>query len=296
MTGLQNKRTLIVIAGPTAVGKTSLAIETAQHFQTDIVSCDSRQLFNELKVGVARPSETELNAVKHHFIASHSIFNDYNAGDYELEVNTLLNELFAKHEVVVMTGGTGLYIKAAIEGLDPLPPKDEKLRNELQSLFDTLGIEALQEKAKALSIELQGENNSNPQRLIRAIEIELHKSNMPKRTAIARNYQAKCFYIDRPREELYQRINSRVDTMMTEGLEEEARQLHENKSLNALQTVGYKELFEYFDGHWTKEKAVEKIKQNTRNYAKRQLTWFRNQGSFRRINANLSELLNQLET
>ncbi len=296
MTGLQNKRTLIVIAGPTAVGKTSLAIETAQHFQTDIVSCDSRQLFNELKVGVARPSETELNAVKHHFIASHSIFNDYNAGDYELEVNTLLNELFANHEVVVMTGGTGLYIKAAIEGLDPLPPKDEKLRNELQSLFDTLGIEALQEKAKALSIELRGENNSNPQRLIRAIEIELHKSNMPKRTAIARNYQAKCFYIDRPREELYQRINSRVDTMMTEGLEEEARQLHENKSLNALQTVGYKELFEYFDGHWTKEKAVEKIKQNTRNYAKRQLTWFRNQGSFRRINANLSELLNELET
>ena len=294
MTELQNKGILIVIAGPTAVGKTSFAIEVAQHFKTEIVSCDSRQIFKELNIGVARPSETELQAVKHHFIATHSIFNDYNAGLYETEVNTLLNQLFTKHAVVVMTGGTGLYIKAALHGLDPLPPRNESLRKELQKIYDESGIVALQSRAKELQIALQGENAVNPQRLIRAIEIELHRTELPLKQPIDREYETKCFYLDRSRPEIYERINERVNEMLNQGLEQEARELHPHKDLNALKTVGYKEFFEYFDGHWTKEEAIEKIKQNTRNYAKRQLTWFRNQGDFKKVNPNLSELLAHL--
>ncbi|NNJ56374.1 MAG: tRNA (adenosine(37)-N6)-dimethylallyltransferase MiaA [Bacteroidia bacterium] len=294
MTEHLNKGTLIVIAGPTAVGKTSFAIQVAQHFNTEIISCDSRQLFKELNIGVARPSEDELQTVKHHFIASHSIFEEYNAGNYETEVNSLLEKLFLKHKVVVMTGGTGLYIKAAIEGLDPLPPKNKALREELNALLNASGIEALQQKANSLNLVITKENASNPQRLIRAIEIAMQEPSTTLQNKVSRNYNTFCFYLDRDREELYRRINTRVDSMLEEGLEEEARTLHAHKDLNALQTVGYKEFFEYFDGNWSKEKCIEKIKQNTRNYAKRQLTWFRNQGNFVKINTSVEELLNHI--
>ena len=179
---------------------------------------------------------------------------------------------------------------------DSLPPKNEALRIELNALFESSGIEALQQKANALNIVLQGENAANPQRLIRAIEIALNKSTAPKRNTVSRNYDAFCFYIDRDRKELYERINTRVDNMLSEGLENETRELYKNKNLNALQTVGYKEIFEYFNGNLTKERAIEKIKQNTRNYAKRQLTWFRNQGDFIKINPNLEEVINHIKS
>ncbi|MBT8326200.1 MAG: tRNA (adenosine(37)-N6)-dimethylallyltransferase MiaA, partial [Bacteroidia bacterium] len=196
--------------------------------------------------------------------------------------------------VVVMTGGTGLYIKAAIEGLDPLPPKNKALREELNALLNASGIEALQQKANSLNLVITKENASNPQRLIRAIEIAMQEPSTTLQNKVSRNYNTFCFFLDRDREELYRRINTRVDSMLEEGLEEEARTLHAHKDLNALQTVGYKEFFEYFDGNWSKEKCIEKIKQNTRNYAKRQLTWFRNQGNFVKINTSVEELLNHI--
>jgi tRNA dimethylallyltransferase len=288
MTEHQNK--LIVIAGPTAVGKTSFAIEVAQYFKTEIISCDSRQLYQELNIGVARPDLAELNAVKHHFIASHSIYNDYNAGKYEIEVNDLLSNLFKSHQIIIMTGGTGLYIKAAIEGLDRLPPKNENLRAELNQLIQEKGISALQKKAVEMGLNTNEIEMSNPQRLIRAIEIKTNPLEEDK-PIIDRNYETHLFYINREREDLYSRINQRVDLMMQTGLEQEAKNLYEHRKLNALQTVGYKELFSYFDGDTTKEHAIEKIKQNSRNYAKRQLTWFRNQGKFLEIEPNLDQLL-----
>ncbi len=290
MTEHPNK--LIVIAGPTAIGKTSFAIEVAQHFNTEIISCDSRQLYKELEIGVARPSEQELNLVKHHFIASHSIHNDYNAGKYEIECNALLHELFKTKKVVVMTGGTGLYIKAATVGLDALPGKNDELRKELQFILDQKGIDALQEKAKEAGVKLDKTEHQNPQRLMRQIEIAC--GEVSQKPVIDRQYSTSYFYLDRDREELYNRINLRVDQMIDEGLIEEAKSLHQHTPLNALETVGYKELFGHFEGEISLETAIEKIKKNSRNYAKRQLTWFRNQGDYQRISPSLNEVLDRI--
>lgn len=292
MTANQQNKRLIVIAGPTAVGKTELTIRLAQYFETEIISCDSRQLYKELKIGVARPSDKELIAVKHHFIASHSIHDEYNAGKYARDVNALLKKLFAKHDVVVMTGGTGLYIKAATEGLDLLPTKNEKLREQLNYILETEGLQALQSVAK--SMEIVDTDFENPVRLIRAIEIKEGES-APAQTASAPFYDTTYLYLDRDRELLYERINKRVDLMLAMGLEEEARSVHAYKDLNALHTVGYKEMFNYFEGEWTYEHTVEKIKQHTRNYAKRQLTWFRNQGNYTMVKANFAEVLAKIQ-
>ncbi len=280
MTELPNNKTLIVLAGPTAVGKTSYSIQLAQLFKTEIVSADSRQLYKELNIGVARPSFEELNAVPHHFIASHSILEDYNAGKYENEAVETINKLFEKYNVVILTGGTGLYIKAVTEGLDSLPPKNELLRSELQSLIETQGIESLKHRATALGISEEKVAFDNPQRLIRAIEIAEGMKHLKPKPTLARNFTTKYFYLNRDRTELYERINLRVDNMIAEGLEKEARTMYANKELNALQTVGYKEFFAYFDGHISRELCIEKIKQNSRNYAKRQVTWFKNQGDY----------------
>lgn len=289
MTELQSKKKLIVLAGPTAVGKTAYAIQLAQLFDTEIVSADSRQLYKELTIGVARPNEQELASVPHHFIASHSIFEDYNAGQYEKEAVVLLNKLFQKHDIVVLTGGTGLYIKAATEGLDVLPPKNENLRHELKDLLDNRGIISLQKRAALLGISNKQVAFDNPQRLTRAIEIAEGLKHLKRKPKIARNFATSYFYLNRDRAELYERINMRVDIMIAEGLEEEARKLHKNKELNALQTVGYKEFFTYFDGAFTKEQCIEKIKQNTRNYAKRQLTWFKNQGDYKELSTEFDK-------
>lgn len=294
MTASQQNKRLIVIAGPTAVGKTELTIRLAQYFETEIISCDSRQLYTELKIGVARPSDKELKAAKHHFIASHSIQDEYNAGKYAREVNELLKKLFTQHDVVIMTGGTGLYIKAATEGLDLLPTKNEKLREQLNYILETEGLAALQSVAKSMDLVDTELDFDNPVRLMRAIEIKEGESN-PTEAVQVPKYETTYLYLDRDRDELYSRINKRVDTMLAMGLEDEARTVHDYKDLNALHTVGYKEMFSYFDGEWTYEHTVEKIKQHTRNYAKRQLTWFRNQGNYTMVKASFADVLAKIQ-
>lgn len=294
MTASQQNKKLIVIAGPTAVGKTELTIRLAQYFETEIISCDSRQLYTELKIGVARPSDKELKAAKHHFIASHSIHDEYNAGKYAREVNELLKKLFTQHDVVIMTGGTGLYIKAATEGLDLLPTKNEKLREQLNYILETEGLAALQSVAKSMDLVDTELDFDNPVRLMRAVEIKEGESN-PTEAVQVPKYETTYLYLDRDRDELYSRINKRVDTMLAMGLEDEARTVHDYKDLNALHTVGYKEMFSYFDGEWTYEHTVEKIKQHTRNYAKRQLTWFRNQGNYTMVKASFADVLAKIQ-
>ncbi|MEJ6751195.1 MAG: tRNA (adenosine(37)-N6)-dimethylallyltransferase MiaA [Bacteroidia bacterium] len=294
MTASQQNKRLIVIAGPTAVGKTELTIRLAQYFETEIISCDSRQLYTELKIGVARPSDKELKAAKHHFIASHSIHDEYNAGKYAREVNELLKKLFTQHDVVIMTGGTGLYIKAATEGLDLLPTKNEKLREQLNYILETEGLAALKSVAKSMDLVDTELDFDNPVRLMRAIEIKEGESN-PTEAVQVPKYETTYLYLDRDRDELYSRINKRVDTMLAMGLEDEARTVHDYKDLNALHTVGYKEMFSYFDGEWTYEHTVEKIKQHTRNYAKRQLTWFRNQGNYTMVKASFADVLAKIQ-
>jgi tRNA dimethylallyltransferase len=294
MTASQQNKRLIVIAGPTAVGKTELTIRLAQYFETEIISCDSRQLYKELKIGVARPSDKELRAAKHHFIASHSIHDEYNAGKYARDVNELLKKLFTQHDVVIMTGGTGLYIKAATEGLDLLPTKNEKLREQLNYILETEGLAALQSVAKSMDLVDAELDFDNPVRLMRAIEIKEGESN-PTEAVQVPEYETTYLYLDRDRDELYDRINKRVDTMLAMGLEDEARTVHEYKDLNALHTVGYKEMFSYFDSEWTYEHTVEKIKQHTRNYAKRQLTWFRNQGNYTMVKASFADVLAKIQ-
>ena len=294
MTASQQNKKLIVIAGPTAVGKTELTIRLAQYFETEIISCDSRQLYTELKIGVARPSDKELKAAKHHFIASHSIHDEYNAGKYAREVNELLKKLFTQHDVVIMTGGTGLYIKAATEGLDLLPTKNEKLREQLNYILGTEGLAALKSVAKSMDLVDTELDFDNPVRLMRAIEIKEGESN-PTEAVQVPKYETTYLYLDRDRDELYSRINKRVDTMLAMGLEDEARTVHDYKDLNALHTVGYKEMFSYFDGEWTYEHTVEKIKQHTRNYAKRQLTWFRNQGNYTMVKASFADVLAKIQ-
>jgi tRNA dimethylallyltransferase len=286
----QNKPRLIVLAGPTAVGKTELAIKLAQYFETEILSCDSRQLYKELNIGVARPNNKELLAAKHHFIATNSIHDDYNAGTYAREAQALLKKLFTKHDIVIMTGGTGLYIKAATEGLDLLPTKNNQLRQQLTYILETEGLEALQSVAQSLEIPEDEVDYTNPNRLMRAIEIK-EAGEAVQETKAEPFFDTTYIYVDRDRDELYQRINKRVDLMLAMGLEDEARTLYPYRDLNAMNTVGYKELFQYFDEAWTYEHTVEKIKQHTRNYAKRQLTWFRNQGNYTMVPANFAKVL-----
>ena len=288
----QKTKKLIVLAGPTAVGKTNFAIEVAKYFKTEIISCDSRQIYKELNIGVARPSEQELSEVKHHFIASQSIHDPYDAGLYNQDVNSLLKELFKKHDIVIMTGGTGLYIKAATEGLDNLPPKNDQLRQQLNFILESEGIDALINIAKSMDIDGDKVNLSNPQRIIRAIEIKQGKPDDEKEIPQNDFYDTSYYYLNRERQELYNRINKRVDQMLRDGFEAEAKSLLPNRNLNALNTVGYKEFFAFFDGELSKEIAIDKMKQHTRNYAKRQLTWFRNHGGYKEISTDVDLFLN----
>jgi tRNA dimethylallyltransferase len=272
-------RKLIVVSGPTAVGKTAYAIELAKQLNSPIISADSRQVFQELNIGVARPSIEQLNQVEHHLIAHTSIHNPYNAGIYAQEARNLINELFETHKTLVVCGGTGLYIKALLSGFDPLPPSDEKLRLELEEKFSVYGIEYLQEKLRNLSIELYKKTeNLNPQRLIRAIEIG-SANEVPKNDIPDFNFEFETEYkiLKMARPELYNRINKRVDEMIEIGLEKEAKDLEKSQNLNALQTVGYSEWWPYFRGENPLDFTVDKIKQHSRNYAKRQETWFKHQ-------------------
>lgn len=270
---------LIVIAGPTAIGKTSLAIKAAQHFSTEIISADSRQFYKELNIGVARPSIEELNTVPHHFIANISIHQNYTAADFEKEALLKLEQLFQKHKTVVLAGGSGLFINALLNGLDNLP-KDEKLREKLNNRLQKEGITPLAQELKKLDEEEYNSiDSNNPRRVIRSLEICLlsgkKASELKKQNTLPRNFTPIKIALNTDREVLYDRINKRVDLMLNEGMEKEVKSLLPLKHLNALQTVGYKELFEHYDGKTSFNKAVELVKQHTRNYAKRQLTWFR---------------------
>jgi len=281
-----SKRTLVVLAGPTASGKTALGIWLAKAFNTEILSADSRQCYKELNIGVARPSPAELAEVPHHFIASHSIHDTVNAGVFATYGLEVLERLFKQHSVVIMVGGTGLYIKALTEGIDEMPATPLHIREEITHAYQTNGLEWLQQAVASEDPAFwQQAEKMNPQRLMRGLEfirttgksILNYRKNKPQ----TRNFQVVPMALDLPRATLYERINQRVDLMMEQGLEEEVRDLYPLRQLNALQTVGYKEWYDYFGGHASLSEVREQIQQNTRRYAKRQITWFKKQQDFR---------------
>jgi len=280
---MANKKTLIAIVGPTAVGKTAMAISLAQYFKTEIISADSRQFYREMSIGTAKPDAEELAAAPHHFINSHSIAQDYSAGDFEREALRLLDKLFEQHDVVVMVGGSGLFVRALCEGLDDLPKAGEEVRERLNNEMAQLGIEKMKERLKAIDpAYYQVADVDNPQRVVRALEVFeatgnpmsfYHKKDVDKRP-----FNILTIGLNMGRSQLYERINLRVDRMMETGLLEEVNSLLQFRSKPALLTVGYAELFDYLDGNISLEDAVDKIKQNSRRYAKRQITWFKKYG------------------
>jgi len=278
--GLKNMKYLITIIGPTAIGKTSLSIALAQHFDCEIISCDSRQFFQEMTIGTAVPSTEELAAAKHHFIHNKSIFENYTVGDFEKEAIAKLDELFLTNDYVVMVGGSGLYVDAVLKGFDEFPEIDASVREQVTQNYEKLGIEYLQ-------TELQKRDpnyfavvaKENPQRMMRALEVCICSgkpySSFLNQKKNERNFTPIKIGLEAERPIIYDRINQRVDIMINEGLLAEAKTLFPSKELNALQTVGYRELFSYFDREITLEFAIEEIKKNTRRFSKRQLTWFK---------------------
>lgn len=273
-------QTLISIVGPTAIGKTTLGIDLAIHFNSEIISCDSRQFFKEMTIGTAVPNIDELLAAKHHFIKHISIFDEYNVGQFEKDALLKLDELFIKNPIQIMVGGSGLYLDAVLNGLDDFPEVDLSIREELTQLLKEKGIEYLQVQLKKLDLEsYKNIAIDNPHRIIRALEICLGTtkpySSFKNKPKTPRNFNSIKIGLTADRKLIYDRINQRVDLMMENGLLEEAKKLHPFKHLNALQTVGYRELFAYFDGKISLDFAVSEIKKNTRRFSKRQLTWFR---------------------
>ena len=271
---------LIIITGPTAVGKSSMAIDIAKHFNTEIISADSRQCFQEISIGTAKPSKAELTEIPHHFVDCLSIKDHYTAGDYEKEYLAVLEQLFEKHKVIILTGGTGLYIDALCEGLDDFPLVKKEDLNFYKNKHKEEGIDVLQRLLKEQDPSyFKIVDQQNAHRLIRALSV-IKSSGKPFSSFLNKEKADRRFSIipivlEMDRNALYERINHRVDQMMDTGLLEEAKSVFHLRHLNALQTVGYKELFEYFEGSITQEQAVELIKRNSRRYAKRQMTWFR---------------------
>ena len=274
------EKTCIVIVGPTASGKTALAIDVAKYFNTEIISADSRQCFKELNIGVAKPTEVQLALVPHYFINSHSITDNLSAADFENYALDAANKIFKNNDIVVMCGGTGLYIKAFAEGLDAIPQTDDKIKNEILGAYEQHGLVWLQNKIKETDplFWVRGEIN-NPHRILRALEVFMTTGisiiAQQKKIKKQRPFNIIKIGIQTTRELLYERINNRVDLMQQQGLEDEVKLLLPYKHLNALQTVGYRELFDFFNGKTNREKAFDLIKQNSRHYAKRQLTWFK---------------------
>lgn len=274
------KKKVIIICGPTAVGKTAIAIHLARHFQTEIISADSRQCFRELNIGVARPSKQELESLTHHFIASHSIQENFTAADFEAYAIGKTTELFKRLDTIVMAGGTGLYIKAFCEGLDEIPEVDPAIREQIINSYEEKGLHWLQDEVRLKDpVYFATGEFRNPQRMMRALEVVIATGqsilSFRKREKAARDFNIIKIGLELPREELNNRINNRVDRMIEAGLLAEARQWLPYANLNALQTVGYTELFDYLHGKISFEEAVEQIKAHTRQYAKRQMTWFR---------------------
>lgn len=291
---------LIVIGGPTASGKTDLAIQLAKHYQTEIVSADSRQCYREMNIGVAKPSSEELASVKHHFINSHSIHEEVSAGKYEKYALDILTDLFKIHDVVICVGGTGLYIKALCEGIDEMPSIDEQIKQQVNNHYEKFGLSWLQEEVKKSDPLLFANiDQQNPHRLQRGLvffqstgqSITRYQQQITK----SRPFDMLKFNIELDRPILYQRIEDRVDTMIQAGLEEEAQSLLPFQQLKNLKTVGYQEFFDFFNGQITRDEAILKIKQHTRNYAKRQITWFNHQSNFIEIQPH-SSFENVIET
>ncbi|MCD8402820.1 tRNA (adenosine(37)-N6)-dimethylallyltransferase MiaA [Tenacibaculum finnmarkense] len=274
------KNTLITIVGATAIGKTALSIKLAQHFNCSIISCDSRQFFKEMSIGTAVPSSEELEAAPHHFIQNRSIFEEYSVGQFEKDALAKLDELFTENPVQIMVGGSGLYIDAVLKGLDYFPEVDASIREKLTKELEENGIEKLQEQLKELDIETYNTITiDNPHRVMRALEVCIGSdktySSFKNKPKAPRNFEVIKIGLTADRQIMYDRINKRVDIMLENGLLEEAKKMQPHKDLTALKTVGYRELFEYFEGNFTKEFAIEEIKKNTRRFAKRQGTWFR---------------------
>ncbi len=277
---------LITIIGPTAIGKTSLSIALAQHFGCDIVSCDSRQFYKEMQIGTAVPTNEELAAAMHHFIQNKSIFDNYTVGDFEKEAIAKLDELFSKNNIQIMVGGSGLYVDAVLKGFDEFPEIDSKVRKEVRNNYDEKGIEYLQNIVEKLDpnyyttlSETNPQTLQNPQRMMRFAEVCIGTgkpySSFLNQKKNKRNFTPIIIGLEADRNIMYERINQRVDIMRKDGLLEEAKGLLPHKDLNALQTVGYSELFDYFDGKIALDFAIEEIKKNTRRFSKRQLTWFK---------------------
>ena len=271
---------LISIVGPTGIGKTALSIQLAEHFNSSIISFDSRQFYKEMSIGTAVPNEFELNAAQHYFIQNRSIFEDYNVGAFENDALLKLGTLFTENPIQIAVGGSGLYLDALLKGLDNFPKVNSNIRTKLNIELETNGIEKLQNQLKKLDILTYNSINlENPQRIVRALEICIGTGkpfssfkNKPKKP---RNFHSIKIGLEADREIVYNRINMRVDTMMKNGLLDEAKELYQHRNLNALQTVGYKELFSHLDGNFTREFAISEIKKNTRRFAKRQGTWFK---------------------
>jgi tRNA dimethylallyltransferase len=294
-------KVLISVVGPTAIGKTKLAILLAKYFSTEIISADSRQFYKEMEIGTAVPSHDELEAAKHHFIQHKSILESYTVGDYEREAIATLDALFNSNNVIVMVGGSGLYVNAVTNGLDYFPEIKEGIREELNQSFTKSGIESLQNQLQNLDSEqYKTIDIHNPHRVIRALEVCLSSgkpySSFLNKPKPKRRFKVITIGITAEREYIYHNINTRVDIMMQTGLLEEVKKLQEHQELNALQTVGYKELFEYLNGNWDLEFAVAEIKKNTRRFAKRQLTWFKKNKDTLWIDANynLEEVTDQI--
>jgi tRNA dimethylallyltransferase len=271
---------LILVVGPTAVGKTDLCLNLAKKFQTEILSCDSRQFYREMNRGTAKPTAVELAEVPHHFINNLSITDSYDVRKYEEEALEVLGSLFQKHRVVLMTGGTGLFADVVVNGMDAIPEVDPEIRTEIIEEYQSKGLTWLQDAVEEVDPEFFAQvDRSNPQRLMRSLEIwrgtGLKFSSFRTRKKIKRPFEVIKIGLDRPREELYQRIDFRMEQMLAEGLYEEAEGLFEKRGLNALQTLGYTEIFDFLEGKYDKEELVRLLKRNSRRYAKRQLTWFR---------------------
>ncbi|MGO4817747.1 tRNA (adenosine(37)-N6)-dimethylallyltransferase MiaA [Flavobacterium sp. W22_SRS_FP1] len=277
---------LITIIGPTAIGKTTLSIIVANHFKCEIVSCDSRQFFKEMTIGTAVPNRTELEAAKHHFIQNKSVLESYTVGDFEKEAISKIDELFLNNDYVVLVGGSGLYVNAILKGFDEFPEIDSAIRENVNTNYEKLGIIYLQEQLRihdsAYFEKISSENPQtllNPQRMMRFVEVCIGSgkpySSFLNQKKNSRSFTPILIALEAERSIMYNRINQRVDIMMKEGLLAEAKKLYPNKQLNALQTVGYRELFSYLDGDFSLDFAIEEIKKNTRRFAKRQLTWFK---------------------
>ena len=278
-----NTKRLIVVVGPTAVGKTAMGIALARYFKTEVISADSRQLYKEMAIGTAKPSIQELAEVKHHFIDSHSVDEEYSAGDFERDALALLERLFQQHDVVVMVGGSGLFVRAVCEGLDNLPKAPVAIRDRLNAIFERDGIAPLQEMLRKVDPDYYHDADIfNPQRVIRALEV-YEATGKPFSAYRLRDMDKRPFDritigLNTDRQKLYDRINTRVDRMVENGLLDEVRALLPYRDKPALLTVGYAEIFDYLDGTITWEEAISRIKQNSRRYAKRQITWFKKYG------------------